>query len=738
MKKLRSLLIPLLAVLAVTAIAGFGALKRLDRWAQDSLFQNRGATDTDIVIFGIDDVALEEFGPFPWSRDVIAEALEMLASDPDHLPAVVAVDVLYAGRSSAIQTDARLTEAALALSDAIYAEQPAVGAPGEALETARAALREVLSESGDADARLKAAAQGLLDAADAEQAAANESDERLLAAAMAFDDAFYAIQAAPAQADAHLVKAAGALGNVVTGCLAVFDETTGAVLGVYQPYDALRDVTVQGHINAQTDKDGVMRHTLLYMQSGEEQIYSLAFQAARLYREAQGGALALPATTGGYGYISYTGEPGDYYDGHSVAHLVNGTMTSQVWAGKIVLIGPYAAALGDEYFTPIDKGRSMYGIEFHANVIQSLLEGTMKREAEDLPQLIVLFVLCAAAMLLFTRLKVLPGLGACLGVMALGIGVPMLLFRQGLVTHPLWLPVCALALYIISLALHYARAVEERHLLALEKERIGAELALATRIQANSLPKEFPPFPDRHEFDLYASMTPAKEVGGDFYDFFLIDDDHLAMVIADVSGKGVPAALFMMVSKVLVHNAAMGDISPARALQLANRQLCDNNPEEMFVTVWLGVLEISTGRLVTANAGHEIPALKTAGGDFELLKSKHGFVLGGMEMTRYREVETVLEPGAKVFVYTDGVPEATNASEELFGTDRMIEALRACQDGSPERILESVRASVDAFVGAAPQFDDLTMLCLEYKGGALSEQGAALPEGAAPEFSLAK
>ena len=242
------------------------------------------------------------------------------------------------------------------------------------------------------------------------------------------------------------------------------------------------------------------------------------------------------------------------------------------------------------------------------------------------------------------------------------------------------------------------------------------ELHTATRIQEAMLPNIFPPFPDRMEFDLYATMDPAREVGGDFYDFFLIDDDHLCLVMADVSGKGVPAALFMMASKIILANNAKMGKSPAEILTDTNAAICSNNREEMFVTVWLGILEISTGKLTAANAGHEYPVLKRAGGQFELIKDKHGLVIGGMEGVRYRQYELWLEPGAKLFLYTDGVPEATDADNTLFGTERMLAALNTEPEAAPERILKNERAAVDGFVKGAEQFDDLTMLCLEYKG----------------------
>ena len=254
-----------------------------------------------------------------------------------------------------------------------------------------------------------------------------------------------------------------------------------------------------------------------------------------------------------------------------------------------------------------------------------------------------------------------------------------------------------------------------------EKERVSTELALAARIQEDLLPNEFPAFPGRKDFDVYASMDPAKEVGGDFYDFFLIDETHLGLVMADVSGKGVPAALFMMVSKILVENYAMAGKSPAEVLYAINERICSNKHEEMFVTVWVGILDTVTGKIVAANAGHEYPAIQYSDGCFELLKDKHGFVVGGLEGICFKEYELQLTPGSRLFLYTDGVPEATNSENELFGTDRMISALNEEPAVPPEKILKNVRRRVDEFVQEAEQFDDLTMLCLEYKGNAQSD-----------------
>ena len=256
-----------------------------------------------------------------------------------------------------------------------------------------------------------------------------------------------------------------------------------------------------------------------------------------------------------------------------------------------------------------------------------------------------------------------------------------------------------------------------------ERERIGAELNIATQIQADMLPRIFPPFPDRREFDIYATMDPAKEVGGDFYDFFLIDKEHLGLVMADVSGKGVPAALFMVIAKTLIKNRAQMGGGPAETLRYVNDQLCEGNDAELFVTVWFAILDLKTGRGVAANAGHEHPVLRRENGKFELVLYRHSPAVATLAGMKFREHEFEMHPGDTLFVYTDGVPEATNAGNELFGTDRMLDALNRETDAAPETLLRNVRKDLDDFVGDAPQFDDITMLGLHYRG----------PEITAPE-----
>ena len=252
---------------------------------------------------------------------------------------------------------------------------------------------------------------------------------------------------------------------------------------------------------------------------------------------------------------------------------------------------------------------------------------------------------------------------------------------------------------------------------ATSNERIQAELRIATQIQADILPRKFPAFPERKEFDIYATMTPAKEVGGDFYDFFMIDGEHLVLVMADVSDKGIPAALFMVSAKNAIKNRAQMGGSPSEILHDVNNQLIDGNDAQLFVTVWLGILEISTGKIKSVNAGHEYPAIYSSStGKYEITKSKNSPVLALMDGIKFKESEFELKPGDSLFLYTDGVPEARNSKDELFGLERMLEALNHSDNFSPEKVLSTVKYEIGEFTQGVAQFDDTTMLCLKYFG----------------------
>ncbi len=257
--------------------------------------------------------------------------------------------------------------------------------------------------------------------------------------------------------------------------------------------------------------------------------------------------------------------------------------------------------------------------------------------------------------------------------------------------------------------------IENLTIITAEKERIGAELSIATQIQADMLPSIFPAFPERPEFDIYATMNPAKEVGGDFYDFFMVDERHLAIVMADVSGKGVPAALFMVIGKTLIKDHTQPGRDLGEVFTEVNDLLCESNSEGLFITAFEGVLDLVSGQFTFVNAGHEIPFICKKGGSYEPYKVRAGFVLAGMEGIRYQCGSMQLSPGDRLFQYTDGVTEATDKDGKLYGMCRLGEVLGQNASLPPTELLVKIKEDIDTFVGDAPQFDDITMLCLEYR-----------------------
>ena len=248
-----------------------------------------------------------------------------------------------------------------------------------------------------------------------------------------------------------------------------------------------------------------------------------------------------------------------------------------------------------------------------------------------------------------------------------------------------------------------------------EKERLGAELNVAKKIQAEMLPRVFPPYDNHKEVELFASMEPAKEVGGDFYDFYMIDDDHFAIVVGDVSGKGVPAALFMVITKTLLKDTAAHELDPAKIFEHVNQILCEGNESGLFVTCWLGILTLSTGELKFANAGHNAPII-AQGGEIKYLTTKPNLMLAGMDGIPYTTHTTKLVPGDRLFIYTDGVTEATNSANELYGENRLITVMKYAINKTSHEVLDIVRTDIDEFVDEAPQFDDITMLEMTYLG----------------------
>ena len=248
-----------------------------------------------------------------------------------------------------------------------------------------------------------------------------------------------------------------------------------------------------------------------------------------------------------------------------------------------------------------------------------------------------------------------------------------------------------------------------------EKARLGAELNVAKQIQAEMLPRVFPPYENHKEVELFASMEPAKEVGGDFYDFYMIDDDHFAVVVGDVSGKGVPAALFMVITKTLLKDTAANELDPAKIFEHVNSILCEGNESGLFVTCWLGILTLSTGELKFANAGHNSPII-IQNGEIQYLKTKPNLMLAGMAGISYTTHTTTLAKGDQLFIYTDGVTEATNVVNELYGENRLLTVMKGSVGKTPRDVLDIVRNDISSFVQDAPQFDDITMLEMSYTG----------------------
>ncbi len=388
---IKQICISLLAALAVTLIIGvWGAAGSLDRLAQDTLYQQPKALDGEIIVFGIDEKALKELGPYnTWDRTVMASALEALSRDPANRPAVTAIDTLYTGESSP-------------------------------------------------------------------------------------------------EADLRLAEAAENLGNVVTasfanvGTAAVTDETGhmhyehNAVFDYAGPYEALRAVTAQGHINAMVDTDGILRHALLYIEPEGERVYSLAYTAAEIYAKEHGLQIREPQTGSGYYYVSYSAEPGGYYDGYSLADLISGEISPEEFAGRAVLIGPYAAGLQDAYFTPIERSEQMYGVEYQANVIQAILEGNYKKEPGNIPQILLLFLISTVSFFIFqkTDLKISSAVAALL--IAAGIALGYIAYNRGYVIHLLWIPLGVFILYLASIVIHYVRSVVEKQQVTKTFERYVA------------------------------------------------------------------------------------------------------------------------------------------------------------------------------------------------------------------------------------------------------------------------
>lgn len=370
----RKLIVACIWATVITALCGLGLFRRSELLLQDELFQKPETVPGDIVIIGIDERDIQEFGAYnSWDRSVMARALEALGSDPDNLPAVVAIDTMYSGYTD-FENDQRLAEASSELPNVITATEATFGTR-----------------------------------------------------------------------------------TTFGSATVVIDDF--AVLNYEEPYDELKDASTQGHINTMYDNDGVVRHALLYVEPDGDRVYSMQYEAARLYAETKGVEIGVPPTDSrGLFYVSYSARPGDFYDGVNLSMLINGEVDPSYYAGKLVLIGPYTSGLQDAYNTPIERGKMMFGVEYQANVIQAILESDYKEEAPDFIQIGILWIVCLGFYLVFNNRRLLLSVPALIAGEGLSIGLSVLLYSGGTITHVLWIPLALLVLFIASVAENYIRA----------------------------------------------------------------------------------------------------------------------------------------------------------------------------------------------------------------------------------------------------------------------------------------
>ena len=395
----RKLIVACIWATVITALCGLGLFRRSELLLQDELFQKPETVPGDIVIIGIDERDIQEFGAYnSWDRSVMARALEALGSDPDNLPAVVAIDTMYSGYTD-FENDQRLAEASSELPNVITATEATFGTR-----------------------------------------------------------------------------------TTFGSATVVIDDF--AVLNYEEPYDELKDASTQGHINTMYDNDGVVRHALLYVEPDGDRVYSMQYEAARLYAETKGFEFGVPPKDSrGLFYVSYSARPGDFYDGVNLSMLINGEVDSSYYAGKLVLIGPYTSGLQDAYNTPIERGKMMFGVEYQANVIQAILESDYKEEAPDFIQIGILWIVCLGFYLVFNNRRLLLSVPALIAGEGLSIGLSVLLYSGGTITHVLWIPLALSVLFIASVAENYIRAAIAKQNVTRTFERYVAPNVVGERLK---------------------------------------------------------------------------------------------------------------------------------------------------------------------------------------------------------------------------------------------------------------
>ena len=512
--------------------------------------------------------------------------------------------------------------------------------------------------------------------------------------------------------DDALIKAAADAGNVVLASTLVFGfdpDTLTAVdipLSHQRPFYPLGEYVRHGLVNATFDRDGVVRNALLRFPFGGDMIYSFALEVAGMSIGIAPDELAPQEIN--ETLIRFAGKPGSIGDffTFSFSDIFSNDFDPAWTTDAIVMIGAYSTGMMDHYPVPIDHEIAMYGVEIHANVVQQILEGEFIARIPQRSILLMVAFLLVATMFVSEFLSI-----RLTFVVLLITGAGYLFFAQWMFARGYLFPLLAPPLALILVFVY--QLIYRHVLLTEERKRIAAELGIAAQIQFEMLPNASQVFPNTKGFDIHATMIPAKEIGGDFYDFFHIGDDKIAVVVADVSGKGVPAALFMVVAKTLLKSTSLEGKAPNEVFETVNDLLCENNETGMFVTAFMGVFDISTGKFTYVNAGHNPPLIRRATGDYEMLQTEPCLVFAIMEGMAYTQNEIMLSEGDTIYIYTDGVTEAANLSGELFEEPRLLEVVNKYKTCGVKDFLANIESEISFFAGKAEQADDITMLVLK-------------------------